>query len=99
MNKIISLLLTASLLGACSTAPQYQTTQQREIDALTQAASFEMPQVPVPSFPDRTYTIADFGADPTGIELATNAIQTAIDECNAAGGGTVIIPAGVYTSG
>jgi polygalacturonase len=99
MNKIITALLSVVLLGACTTTSKYQTTTQSDIDQLTQEVVFEMPQVLVPSFPDRIYNIADYGADPTGIELATTAIQTAIDECNAAGGGTVIIPAGVYTSG
>ena len=99
MNKIITALLSVVLLGACTTTSKYQTTTQSDIDQLTKEVVFEMPQVLVPSFPDRIYNIADYGADPTGIELATTAIQTAIDECNAAGGGTVIIPAGVYTSG
>ena len=99
MNKIITALLSVVLLGACTTTSKYQSTTQSDIDQLTQEVVFAMPQVLVPSFPDRIYNIADYGADPTGIELATTAIQTAIDECNAAGGGTVIIPAGVYTSG
>ena len=92
------LLLAAAVLGACSSAPQYQTTRQRDIDALTKAASFEMPKVKVPSFPDRTYNVLDYGADPTGAVLATEAIQKAIDECTEAGGGTVVIPAGIYTT-
>ena len=92
------LLLAAAVLGACSSAPQYQTTRQRDIDALTKAASFEMPKVKVPSFPSRTYNVLDYGADPTGAVLATEAIQKAIDECTEAGGGTVVIPAGIYTT-
>ena len=92
------LLLVAAVLGACSSAPQYQTTKQRDIDALTKAASFEMPKVKVPSFPNRTYNVLDYGADPTGVVLATEAIQKAIDECTEAGGGTVVIPAGIYTT-
>ena len=57
-----------------------------------------MPKVSVPSFPDRTFNVLDFGADPTGVQLSTKAIQTAIDSCSATGGGTVIIPEGIYTT-
>ena len=84
------MLLGAALLGACTSAPQYQTVKQSDINALTKSASFKMPKVAVPSFPSRTYSVLDFGADPTGAALATEAIQAAIDACTAAGGGTVL---------
>jgi polygalacturonase len=98
-HKFSLLLLVAVVIGACTSAPQYQTTKQSDIDRLTKTASFEMPKVKVPSFPSRTFNVLDFGADPTGVALATEAIQKAIDECTAAGGGTVVIPAGIYTTG
>ncbi|MGW6276939.1 glycosyl hydrolase family 28-related protein [Kribbella sp. NPDC055071] len=41
----------------------------------------------------------DFGADPTGVTLATRAIQAAIDAAHAARGGVVLVPAGVFTIG
>lgn len=40
--------------------------------------------------------IIDFGADPTGISDATNAIQNAINSLNPEVGGKVFIPAGTY---
>jgi polygalacturonase len=43
------------------------------------------------------YTITDFGA--TENELATKAIQQAVDACFLAGGGTVIIPRGTFITG
>ena len=57
MKKITLLLLAAALMGACTTASKYQTTTQREINALTKSASFKMPKVPVPSFPSGTYNV------------------------------------------
>ena len=98
MRKLTFLLLAAAVLGACN-APQYQTTKQSEINVLTKSASFDMPKVAVPEFPNRTYNVLDFGADNTGVALATEAIQSAIDQCTAEGGGTVIIPEGIYTTG
>ena len=74
-------------------------TTQADIDALCNAASFDMPTVSVPAFPARTFSVLEFGADNTGKDLSTEAIQAAIDACNEAGGGSVIIPAGVYVTG
>jgi alpha-L-rhamnosidase len=45
------------------------------------------------------YPVTDFGAVAGGTGLNTAAIQTAIDAAAAAGGGTVVIPAGVFRSG
>ena len=45
------------------------------------------------------YDVADFGAVADGSTLNTAAIQAAIDACHAAGGGTVVVPAGVFKTG
>lgn len=45
------------------------------------------------------YDVRDFGASGDGLTLDTRAIQDAVEFCGAAGGGTVIFPAGVYASG
>lgn len=44
------------------------------------------------------YSIVDYGAA-EGLANCAPAIQAAIDACAAAGGGLVLVPAGVYTSG
>ena len=97
-TKMTLLLLAAVVLSACTTL-QYQTTQQSDINALTKSACFKMPKVKVPAFAKRTYNVLDFGADPSGVALSTKAIQSAIDSCTKVGGGTVIIPEGIYTTG
>lgn len=45
------------------------------------------------------YDVRAFGASPDGKTSATRQIQAAIDACAAAGGGTVIVPAGQYVTG
>lgn len=40
--------------------------------------------------------VTGYSADPTGAALATTAVQSAIDDASAAGGGVVFVPAGVY---
>ncbi|MBC7827136.1 MAG: glycoside hydrolase family 28 protein [Chitinophagaceae bacterium] len=47
----------------------------------------------------QTYNIKDWGATTDTSKLNTNAIQSAIDQCNKAGGGEVIVPAGIYYTG
>lgn len=50
------------------------------------------------SFPG-LINIRDYGVSGTGMELDTDAIQRALDDCTARGGGTVYVPAGVYRIG
>ena len=99
MKKIFIFIAAIAMLSACSSNSQYQQTKQADINALTKVAAFKMPKVTVPSFPDRTFNVLNYGADATGQSLCSAAIQAAIDACTEAGGGTVIIPDGVYLTG
>lgn len=45
------------------------------------------------------YNILEFGASGDSLTVNTKAIQQAIDECFANGGGTVVVPAGCFSSG
>jgi polygalacturonase len=65
-------------------------------------APFPMPQLERPVFPDRTFDIRDFGAEPirgADSALNTDAIHRAIEAAHAAGGGKVLIPAGEWLTG
>lgn len=53
-------------------------------------------RIKAPEFPDRTFSILDFGAVPDSTSDNRPAIESAILACKNAGGGTVTIPAGVY---
>lgn len=48
---------------------------------------------------DKKYNILDFGAQPDGKTLCTQAIQKAVDQCANDGGGTVYFPAGTWLTG
>jgi len=50
-------------------------------------------------FAEEQYVVTDFGAVADGSALNTAAIQSAIDAAARKGGGTVVIPAGVFRSG
>lgn len=47
----------------------------------------------------RGFNIADFGARADGKTVNTKSIQAALDACGAAGGGTVVVPAGTFVTG
>jgi polygalacturonase len=53
----------------------------------------------LPVIPERIFKITDHGAVGDGKTLATDAIQKTIKECSAAGGGTVLVPAGQFLTG
>jgi len=46
-----------------------------------------------------TFDVMEFGALSDGKALNTAAIQRAVDACAAAGGGQVLVPAGIFLSG
>lgn len=60
---------------------------------------FKMPEVQIPKFKADTLNIVDFGAVPNTEELCTKAINTAIQKCSESGGGVVVIPSGLWTTG
>ncbi len=49
-----------------------------------------------PVFPDKTFDITAYGAKADGKTDCLPALKKAIEECNAAGGGKVLVPAGEY---
>jgi len=52
----------------------------------------------LPSNESHLYSITDYGATNDG-SICTNQIQNTIDEAYKAGGGTVVIPEGIFFSG
>ncbi len=73
--------------------------QNKGIAYYTANAPFKMEAVKTPTFPDKKFTITDYGAKSTKNFLNTKAINDAIDACSAAGGGTVVIPSGIWLTG
>jgi polygalacturonase len=60
---------------------------------------FKMPEVQIPRFKTDTLNIVDFGAIPNTGDFCTKAINEAIKKCSGSGGGVVVIPAGLWTTG
>jgi polygalacturonase len=55
-------------------------------------------RIKAPSFPAKDFVVTDYGAVADGTTDAHKAIAKAIDACAAAGGGRVVLPAGVFLS-
>ena len=62
-------------------------------------APFPMDSVTLCTFPDKDFVITRYGAEAGGKKTNTQAIAQAIDACNRAGGGRVIIPEGEWLTG
>jgi len=62
-------------------------------------AQFDLTTPLLPSIPDKTFSIKDYGAIADDHTDNTTAIQNAINAANNAGGGKVMVPAGTYLCG
>lgn len=60
---------------------------------------FSMPRIEDPKIPNRTFLITDYGAVGDGQTKNTEAFAKAIAACKKAGGGQVIVPAGLWLTG
>lgn len=60
---------------------------------------FEMEKVNQPVFPQRKVSIVDFGAKGDGVAVNTTAINEAIKTVSQQGGGTVVVPQGLWMTG
>jgi len=61
--------------------------------------AFELPLTYRPVFRKDTFNIVRYGAKADGLTVNTKAINQAIELCNTAGGGTVIIQKGLWVTG
>ncbi|MBN8826012.1 MULTISPECIES: glycoside hydrolase family 28 protein [unclassified Spirosoma] len=66
---------------------------------LQSTAGADLPNVLTPTFRKDTLSIRKFGAVADGLTLNTAAITKAIEQCNRAGGGVVLIPRGLWLTG
>ncbi len=101
MNTSIKnlLALTAMCLPLLPVQNTLQAQCGKTCEAIYKDLPFEMGKVEQPSFPDYSVSIVDFGAKSDGVTLNTQAINDAIKDVNAKGGGKVIIPGGLWLTG
>ena len=86
-------LLAALAAAACG------SEKSSEFAALYEGLPFDMPVLERPDIPSRSVSIVDFGAVADGVTLCSDAIAQAINDLAGQGGGTVIVPEGLWLSG
>ena len=93
LAKILAFTAAGLALCACNSFNKtgYETVRV--------AAPFDMPDIVLADFPVNDFPITDFGAKSGGKIDNTNAIAAAIDACSKAGGGRVVVPAGIWKTG
>lgn len=89
----------ASLVCAEIFAKQLTLARYLKPSAHPEKFAFELPKIYEPHFKKDTFNIRDFGAKNNGEFLNTESINRAILTCSRQGGGTVIIPAGLWLTG
>ncbi|MDL2242040.1 glycoside hydrolase family 28 protein [Bacteroidales bacterium OttesenSCG-928-L03] len=66
---------------------------------LYQDLPFEMPVLKRPSFPKNEVNLLDHGGNPDGIALNTAVFEAAFEALDKQGGGTLIVPSGIWHTG
>lgn len=97
-----TILVTAILISALSCVNKKAGVSVASSEKSSTAVlklPFKMPEVQIPNFKTDTLNIIDFGAVPNTEELCTKAINAAIAKSSASGGGVVVIPSGLWTTG
>lgn len=90
-TAIVSLVIFSLLLFSCSKLFSKHTGWE-QLPAI-------LAQIIPPTFPNKDFMIIDYGAIGDGVTDCTEAFKNAIDACNQAGGGRVVIPDGVFLTG
>ncbi len=87
-----------ALAGACAKESPIDE-QANPAERIVVDAPFEMPPLQVPVFGHRTFDIRNYGAAPDATTSNTKAFAAAVEACSNAGGGTVLVPKGTWSTG
>jgi polygalacturonase len=79
-------------LGIRASAQPVTTDIWKEADAI-------LKRIVPPTFPNHTFDITQYGAAAGRDSVATDAFRAAIEACQKAGGGRVVVPAGRFVTG
>ncbi|MEO7508746.1 MAG: glycoside hydrolase family 28 protein [Pyrinomonadaceae bacterium] len=95
---IVILLLSALPVSAASRNSKLAPGQSRsKVLVGWDTVPSILTRIKAPKFPARDFLITNYGAKPSAD--STEAIRQAIAACNAAGGGRVVIPTGIWETG
>jgi polygalacturonase len=92
-------LALGSTVPNARVAPEPAPAASATLPAGWNAVAGILERIRPPTFPNRECNITSYGAVAGGAVDATPAIRRAIAECGAQGGGRVLVPAGVFSTG
>ena len=96
MQKISIIIILACIMQACSPSANHHPAN---CDYLYDNLPFAMPKVEEPVFPNNMENITRHGGVPDGATLNTDAFAKAIDALTKKGGGTLVVPKGLWLTG
>ena len=94
LNKMRNLILVYMVLNI-----GFNAEAKNQYQYLYKDLQFSMPLVKVPVFKNNKVSVEKFGGVGDGITLNTNAFAKAMDALAAKGGGTLIVPKGIWFTG
>lgn len=94
LNKMRNLILVYMVLNI-----GFNAEAKNQYQYLYKDLPFSMPLVKVPVFKNNKVSVEKFGGVGDGITLNTNAFAKAMDALAAKGGGTLIVPKGIWFTG
>lgn len=98
--KLLTLtLLTGFSIGCQSHIVNQSDSDLKSYDSYFENIPFQMKTISRPVFPAHTVSIIEYGAVNDGVKLNTEAINNAIKDVAGKGGGTVVIPEGIWKTG
>lgn len=93
-------LCAGTLLPSCAPAAKSpDTAAARDFATLYEGLPFDMPAVSLPTIPDYTVSLVDFGGVGDGVTLNTEAFAAAMSHLAERGGGRIVVPAGAWRTG
>ncbi|WP_320018226.1 glycoside hydrolase family 28 protein [Labilibaculum manganireducens] len=97
--KLFTKYIWFILLAGCSMGGQNPENESYRFSYLYENLPFNMPFVYAPQFPDREINITSFGGIGNGQFKNTVAFKNAIDDLAEKGGGTLLVPQGIWLTG
>ncbi|MFA6401808.1 MAG: glycoside hydrolase family 28 protein [Salinivirgaceae bacterium] len=98
MKKVLFILGMMVVIGLAESCKNKSSNNNNTSNAWNYQHEI-LAKIKAPVFPENQVTVTDFGAIGDSITDCTLAIKNAIEKCASLGGGTVVVPKGVFLTG